>query len=119
MQMKTVDWVALISTIVGIVPLVGLPGALAMISTMPVMEVIYWGKFTNAFTRMNDSLWGVALLLTLIWTPALSPVWRLVERWKPGLGFWKHLGWTCLGMWIWAMIGTFILAECFIKPRQL
>lgn len=116
--MKTVDWVAGVLTIVGIVPLVGIPGALALAAATPVLELIYWGRLTHALERMTDSVWGVALLLTLVWTPALSPVWRLIDRWKPGLTFWRHFGWACLGMWAWAVIAMFVIAELIVKPRQ-
>jgi len=83
-----------------------------------VMELIYWGRFQKAVARMTDSVWGIALLLTPLWTPGLAPIWRFIDRWKPGLTFWRHLGWACLGMWIWAVIATLVLSELMIKPRQ-
>jgi hypothetical protein len=117
-RMRTVDWVAILSTIVGIVPLCGIPGGIALAFAAPALELIYWGRFTTALQRMTDDVWGVALILTLLWTPALSPVWRLVDRWKPGLSFWRHFGWACLGMWIWATVATLILSELIIHPRR-
>jgi hypothetical protein len=116
--METVDWVAGISTFVSLVPLAGLPGLLVLTAASPVLELIYWGRFRRAVKRMTDGVWGVALLLTLIWTPALPTVWRFIDRWKPGLPFGRHLGWACLGMWAWAVIATFVLSELIIKPRQ-
>jgi hypothetical protein len=116
--MRIVDWVAGILTVVGIVPLVGLPGALALTMAAPAMELIYWGRFTLALERTGDDVWGVALILTLIWTPAISPIWRFIDRWKPGLPFWKHFCWACLGMWLWAMVATLVVSELTIKPRQ-
>lgn len=116
--METVDWVAGIATFVGIVPLVGLPGVLVLAAATPAMDLIYWGRFSRATKRMSDSVWGLALLLTMIWTPALPTVWRFIDRWKPGLHFWQHFGWACLGMWLWAVIVTFVLAELLVKPRK-
>ena len=33
--------------------------------------------------------------------------------------FWKHLGWACLGMWIWAVIAALILSELYIKAQGI
>jgi len=116
--MRTVDWVAGVATIAGIVPLVGIPGAIAFAAASPVLELIYWGRFLRAFERMGEGAWGIALVLTLIWTPALSPIWRYIDRWKPALTFWRHFGWACLGMWMWAVIATCAVSEWLMKPRQ-
>ena len=55
----------------GNVPLMGIPGALALEAAMPIIRRIW--PAANAFPR--DSAWPFVIMVTLAWGPCLPVAW--------------------------------------------
>ena len=67
-------------TILGIVPGLGLPGALLIQLIAPVCRVVYGREYNTAMERAGDGIWVIAILVTAVWPWALIPVWYAARR---------------------------------------
>jgi hypothetical protein len=64
-------------SLLGTVPLMGLPGALALVPALPVIESI-WGRAEFP----EDSAWPWAIVTTLALGPVVPLAWMTTRRWR-------------------------------------
>lgn len=67
--------------LLGNVPLMGIPGALALVPAEPILHAI-WGRAD--FPR--DSAWPWAIVTTLCLGPVVPAAWMTTRRWRG----WRH-----------------------------
>jgi hypothetical protein len=74
--------VSIALAVLGIVPLLGLPGVLPL----GVADMILHGvKGTGTLTRFGDSAWAAAIVVTLLAPVPIAPVLALVTWRRPAL----------------------------------
>lgn len=71
------------ATVFGLVPLLGLPGAILLAAGEPVCRLIYGAAYAEASEKAGAGIWSIAILITVVWPWALPPVWYAVDKTKP------------------------------------
>ena len=70
--MLTILLVSLGLAVVGLFPLVGLPGAVLLLPARPLVDLIFGAyAFDASLARLGPSSWGVAIVIALLWPLAL------------------------------------------------
>lgn len=76
-------------SVLGFIPLMGLPGGLVFYTSFPFVYLFYGPGAFNAFQlAVGPSMWALALILTLIW-PITIPIsyWISQKYYGPGKFF--------------------------------
>lgn len=62
--------------VVGFIPLLGLPGAVLMVASTPVIDAIYGSYAGRAMmARLGDTTWPLALMISLAWPLTIVPAY--------------------------------------------
>ncbi|MBR8832170.1 MAG: hypothetical protein N5P05_002383 [Chroococcopsis gigantea SAG 12.99] len=111
--------VIIVSTILaigGIIPLLGIPGAIVFQLSTPFLPLIFGAE---ALKRLpSDSAWPIAVYITLLWPPSIVAGYLLsfklltISSWLARIGLWSSIviGWGLL-----LSIACYILAT---RPQR-
>lgn len=74
-------WVTIGCMIIGVIPLVGLPGAVVMLVSIPGLLLFDLVTGVDSFKMISGSkMWPFAIYLTLIWPIGLIPAYLISQH---------------------------------------
>lgn len=98
--------VSVAMAVVGIVPLVGLPGVLPLTIADLVISTV---KGTSALARFADSSWAAAIVVTVLGPLPIAPVLAFVTWRKPGLPGSTAWSLAFASAGVWSLLVAFVL----------
>jgi hypothetical protein len=85
--------VALGLGILGMFPLIGIPGALLMVPGYKLMDLIVGAHTSTALNaKLSASVWAVAIGITLLWPFSIVPAWWSAKLATGGGSLWSIKG---------------------------
>lgn len=72
-------------TALGIMPGMGLPGALWVAAAQPLASLLWSDAAAKAYEKAGPGVWAMALVASPLWTLSLIPCWLLARRVEPRL----------------------------------
>lgn len=93
---------ALAIALIGVIPLMGIPGALVFGVFSPLADLVY-GRGTVQGLK-GDTMWPIAILMTWLWPLSIPAGYLLAWGILPRLGW--RLGLMVLVMLLWGLLLT-------------
>lgn len=100
---------------VGLIPFMGIPGAIVFELCFPVLRLIYGEEAQRRYVATGPSLWGAAIWITLIWPPMLPILWWVVGEIRPFNEGWPRVVNVSIGLYLWGLLLTYICYTGFKK----